>query len=467
MNIDDLIQRINGALNEPMGRGDERRVRKVLLAALASPPSAPAASGAPPHDAAEELVCLREMYQDVLRDMDSMLTDFAAALGLPDPIQGTESPGYPHILRAINVLKARVTMGDGGACSLCGAARLYRENHWLCSNPECPASVVTALSPQASDRAMTGPDVVRDALTDADASWAEYRGVDYWTGLAEAASRAALREGAPAAAVPSPPAMSPPSAEHIGRDFGVKSEKPLIFQASTAAAGGDEDDRETCKLCGRVYGWAWTVSDAVWETVTDGTGKTWCLECFDQRAHERGVDYRPSLTIHGFVSRAALREAPPAPPDDAVRDAGAFGSKPIKTPWFSDEDECRCGHFRKDHDPKCYRCQPPCEGFEEALSGPAPAPSESDERGAPEPARAPAEVSPASPEETRILWKIIRETRDELLQITAQTEGRTYARLFGVTHRLGLALNTTQSRASGEGAPAGGDAERAPDVGPQ
>ena len=63
MNIDDLIQRINGALNEPMGRGDERRVRKVLLAALASPPSAPAAAVPSPPAGEDLMMAMRSGYQ--------------------------------------------------------------------------------------------------------------------------------------------------------------------------------------------------------------------------------------------------------------------------------------------------------------------------------------------------------------------------------------------------------------------
>ena len=49
-----------------------------------------------------------EMYQGAFKEMDEMMEDFCRALGLPEKIPGSEheTPGYPHILEAINALHA-------------------------------------------------------------------------------------------------------------------------------------------------------------------------------------------------------------------------------------------------------------------------------------------------------------------------------------------------------------------------
>lgn len=59
---------------------------------------------------------------------------------------------------------------------------------------------------------------------------------------------------------------------------------------------------ETCKLCHREQRLAWSVTNKLWNKVTDESEVTWCLECFLKRAEIKGVVVKKrDFRYFGFI----------------------------------------------------------------------------------------------------------------------------------------------------------------------
>lgn len=73
-------------------------------------------------------------------------------------------------------------------------------------------------------------------------------------------------------------------------------------------------DRQTCKCCGHPHKFNFNVPDGIWAAIVpiELRGLVVCLECFDDFAREKGIDYSEAIDLLYFagdqVSFAFKRE---------------------------------------------------------------------------------------------------------------------------------------------------------------
>lgn len=71
-----------------------------------------------------------------------------------------------------------------------------------------------------------------------------------------------------------------------------------------------QPQQQTCKMCGQPDKWDFAVPADVWLRVVPlgFQSRVVCLDCFDECARERNVDYAASLSTLHFAGRRAAFE---------------------------------------------------------------------------------------------------------------------------------------------------------------